>query len=69
MLIFVSQAEGTRPAGRSAKSVLYDASQKIHIEGFKATSTGRSIGTNGGTYIIWEEGAGRYGENKLTINN
>ncbi|MCL2291197.1 MAG: AAA family ATPase [Bacteroidetes bacterium] len=57
LLIFISHAEGSRPAGRSAKSVLYDASQKIWIEGFKAISNGRSIGANGGTYTIWEDSA------------
>jgi len=64
LLIFVSHAHGSRPAGRSACSVLYDASQKIWIEGFKAFSNGRSIGANGGKYIIWEEEAKRiHGEN------
>ncbi len=57
LLIFISHSQGSHPAGRSAQSVLYDASQKIYINGFKAISNGRSIGTNGGTYIIWEEQA------------
>jgi hypothetical protein len=64
LLIFVSHAQGSRPAGRSANSVLYDASQKIWVEGFKATSNGRSIGKNGGKLIIWDEGAARAYGNK-----
>ena len=67
LIIFVSHADGKRPSGRPAKSVMYDASLKIWIEGFRAISKGRFIGENGGIYTIWEEGAKRYwGEdNKL----
>ena len=64
LLIFVSHAEGTRPSGRSAQSVLYDASQKVWVEGFRAISNGRSIGKNGGVYVIWEEGVVRVGKAK-----
>jgi len=60
LIVFISHADGKRPSGRSAKSVMYDASLKIWIEGFKAFSKGRFIGKNGGTYTIWEEGANRY---------
>ena len=68
LLIFVSHAQGSRPAGRSATSVLYDAAQKIFINGFKATTNGRSIGSNGGTYIIWEEEATKIHGQKFTKN-
>ena len=57
LLIFISHADGRRPSGRSARSVLFDASLKIHVEGFKAKSSGRFIGPNGGTFIVWEKGA------------
>jgi len=59
LLIFVSHADGSIPAGRSAKSVMYDATLKIWIEGYRALSKGRFIG-NTGIYTIWEEGARRY---------
>jgi len=69
LLIFVSHADGTIPAGRSAKSVMYDASLKIWVEGYRAISKGRFIGPEG-KYIIWEEGARRlYGDNYKNINN
>ena len=60
LIIFISHADGKQPAGRSAKSVMYDASLKMYVEGYKAVSKGRFIGPNGGKYIIWNEGAIKY---------
>ncbi|SMO48435.1 DNA repair protein RadA [Solitalea koreensis] len=60
LLIFISQADGKQPSGRAAKSVMYDASLKIWVEGYKAFSKGRYIGPNGGSYTIWHEGAALY---------
>ena len=59
LVIFVSQAEGRNPDGRTARKVMFDADQKIFVEGFKAVSKGRFFGPKG-HYIIWEEGAERY---------
>lgn len=59
LIIFVSHADGKQPAGRAAVSVKYDADQKIWVEGHKAISNGRYIGSTG-ECIIWEEGAARY---------
>jgi Predicted ATP-dependent serine protease len=59
-IIFSSHADGKQPAGRAARSVKFDASLKIWIEGFVAHSQGRYIGPNGGKFVIWEEGARRY---------
>lgn len=59
LLIFTSQAEGKQPSGRSAKSVMYDASLKIWIEGYRAVSKGRFIGKEP-YYTVWHEGAQRY---------
>lgn len=59
LIIFVSHADGRKPAGRAAESVKYDADQKIWVEGYKAISNGRYIG-NTGEYIIWEKGAREY---------
>jgi hypothetical protein len=70
LLIFISHADGSIPAGRSAKSVMYDASLKIYIQGHIAFSKGRFIGSNGGKFIIWEEGAKRfYGEQIFDLDN
>jgi hypothetical protein len=59
LLIFVSQADGGQPLGNHAKRVRYDASLKIWVEGFRAISKGRFIGSVG-YYTIWEEGAAKY---------
>jgi DNA modification methylase len=59
LLIFVSHADGKQPAGRAAKSIMYDATLKIWVEGYKAFSKGRYIGSTG-EYVIWPEGAIKY---------
>ena len=59
LLIFVSHAEGRQPAGRAAKSVMYDAGLKIWVEGYKAFSKGRFIGDLGYA-VIWEQGMEEY---------
>lgn len=59
LLIFISQADGKQPSGRAAKSVMYDASLKIWVEGFRAISKGRYIGKDS-HYTIYPEGAERY---------
>lgn len=57
LIIFISQADGSRPAGRTAKSVLFDADMKIWVECHKAHSRGRFIGANGGVFTVWRNGA------------
>jgi hypothetical protein len=57
LIYFVVQAQGLQPIGRPACKAMFDASQKIWVEGYKAFSKGRYVGDNGGTFVIWEEGA------------
>ena len=59
LIIFVSQSEGTKPKGRTAASVLFDASLKIWVEGFRAFSKGRFFGPVG-HYDVWPERAEAY---------
>lgn len=59
MLIFVSRTRGRQPEGRAAISAMYDASCKIWVEGYKAFSKGRFVGTTG-DMTIWDEGAKKY---------
>lgn len=47
---------------------MYDASLKIWVEGYKAFSKGRYIGSNGGEYVIWEDGATIIGKYKHQLN-
>lgn len=57
LFIFISHAEGKEPAGRTARSVRYDANIKIYVEGYRAFAASRYGG--GVPYTIWEEGAER----------
>ena len=59
LLIFISHADGKQPSGRSARSVMYDATLKIWVEGYRAFSKGRYIGETG-EYVIWDEKAAEY---------
>lgn len=64
LLIFISHAYGRMPAGRAARSLMFDASLKIYIEGYRAFSRGRFIGPRG-YYDIWPDEAAKYwGETK-----
>lgn len=66
LLIFISHADGKSPAGRSAKSVMYDAMLKIWVEGHRAFSKGRFIGPVG-HYDVWPERAEFYWGDKKQI--
>ena len=59
LIIFISHAKGNLPRGSAAEGVMYDATLKIWVEGFKAFSKGRFIGPTG-EFTIWDEGAERY---------
>lgn len=59
LIIFVSQADGLKPWGRTAQSAMYSASLKIWVEGYRAISKGRYRG-NLGYYTIWAGKAEEY---------
>ena len=59
LIVIISQAEGTRPKGRTAGRVMFDASLKIWVEGYRAISKGRFFGSIG-YYTIWAERAEEY---------
>jgi hypothetical protein len=59
LFIFVSHAEGREPKGNVGKSVKYDAFVKIYVEGYKANPQSRFGG--GKPYVIWAEGAKKFG--------
>lgn len=63
LIIFVSQADGLKPWGRTAQSAMYSASLKIWVEGYRAISKGRYRG-NLGYYTIWAEKADEYWGNE-----
>lgn len=59
LVIFVSQAKGSKPLGRTAESAMYAASLKIWVEGYRAISKGRYFGKKG-YYTVWKERAEKY---------
>ena len=63
LLVFVSQADGKKPASRPAVTMMYDADLKIWVEGHIAFSKGRFMGETK-EYVIWQEGADRYWEGR-----
>lgn len=63
LIIFISQADGLKPLGRTAQSAMYSASLKIWVEGYRAISKGRYFG-NRGYYTIWAERAEEYWGNE-----
>lgn len=66
LIIFVSHAEGKLPAKQCARSVMYDASQKIYVEGFRAFSKGRFMGPKK-EIDIWPEEAEKYWGEKYRL--
>ena len=54
--------DGKLPNGRAAKSLMYDASLKIYVEGFRAFSKGRFIGPTGHYDIVPEKARTYWGE-------
>lgn len=56
VLVFIGHAEGKNPASELQKKVMYDAKMKIFVSGYLATCKGRTIGPNGGRFIVWQEG-------------
>lgn len=55
-LIIIGHADGKNPKTQLEKDIKYDAKQKIFCNGYLAKCQGRTIGLNGGDFIIWEEG-------------
>ncbi|KAA6343114.1 hypothetical protein EZS27_009180 [termite gut metagenome] len=67
LLIFISHAEGKLPEGKSAFRVMFNVSQKVYVEGYRAFTRGRFYGPLG-HYDIWEEKAIEY-HSKLNTDN
>ncbi len=64
IIIITGHANGKLPKFALEDSIRYDAKMKIFVDGFLALCQGRTIGANGGRFIIWQEGY-----NKIHGNN
>lgn len=56
IIVISGHAQGSNPRSEIEKSFMFDAKQKIFCTGYLASCKGRTIGPNGGLYIIWQEG-------------
>lgn len=56
IVLITGHAQGSNPRTELEKSIMYDARQKIFVDGYQASCKGRTIGPNGGFYTIWKEG-------------
>ncbi|MGP6547181.1 hypothetical protein [Ornithobacterium rhinotracheale] len=56
IIIFIAHADGAKPSSRVEERIMFDAKMKIFVSGYLAKCKGRTIGPNGGNFIIWKEG-------------
>lgn len=56
ILIVVGHAKGKNPKTEFEDKIMFDAKMKIFITGYLAICKGRTIGKNGGKYIVYQEG-------------
>jgi len=59
IVIITGHAQGKNPKSSLEDSISFDAKMKIYVNGFLALCKGRTIGPNGGRFIIWKEGYDR----------
>lgn len=66
IIVISGHARGKNPKTDLEDRIMFDAKQKVFISGYLAACKGRTIGPNGGLYIIYQEG---YEKLRGTENN
>ena len=66
ILIFTGHANGKLPRTDLELRVMFDAKMKIFVDGYLALCKGRTIGSNGGRFVVWQQG---YDDLRGTKNN
>jgi uridine kinase len=56
IIIITGHANGKNPKHALEDAIMFDAKMKIFVNGYLALCKGRTIGPNGGRFIIWEDG-------------
>lgn len=56
IFVYVAHAKGKKPKTDFEDKVMFDARMKIFVESYLASCKGRTIGSNGGNFIIYKEG-------------
>lgn len=64
IIIIIGMAKGNNPYTELEQKIMFDANKKIFCSGYLAQCKGRTIGPNGGSYIIWKEGFERLNGNQ-----
>ena len=54
--IFISQEMKGQPLGKPAMRLKYICDMKVRVVGFRAFCQGRSVGSAGNSYVVWEDG-------------
>lgn len=55
-LVFIGHASGQLPKTDFEVRIMYDATQKILVNGYVATNKGRKFGPGNPQYIVWQKG-------------
>jgi uridine kinase len=56
IIIITGHARGNNPKSELEDKIKFDAKMKIFVNGYLALCKGRTIGANGGRFIIWQTG-------------
>jgi len=56
IFILIGHADGKNPRTKFEEDIMYNAKMKIFVSGYLAMCKGRTIGPNGGRFIVWDEG-------------
>lgn len=56
IVIITGHANGKNPRTKLEEDIMYDAKMKIYTNGYLAICRGRTIGPNGGRFIIYKKG-------------
>jgi uridine kinase len=56
IIIITGHANGKNPRSKLEEDIMYNAKMKIFVNGYLALCKGRTIGPNGGRFIIWKTG-------------
>jgi thymidine kinase len=55
IFIITGHGKGSQPKTSMEEDIMFDAYQKIRVDAYAAYCKSRSIGPNGGKYVIWKE--------------
>lgn len=56
ILVFIGHADGKNPSTEMQKRVMFDVKMKLMVSGYLVVCKGRTIGKNGGLFVVWKEG-------------